>query len=209
MNDNSAAKICLISRTSVFENTVFSVYADHIADKNGHRVERYLSVVPRCLVDGSIAGVAVLPVDGDRVGLIRVYRHPLGAWSWEAIKGHVEPNEDICSAAVRELQEESGFEVEAADLVDLGAVTPEAGVIQARTRLFTAVVTGKIGGGVDGELGHGELAFFDSREIDNLIAKGEIEDASTVAIIYKQRLNVNSLYVLSDPGDCQEVRCSR
>jgi ADP-ribose pyrophosphatase len=188
INANSDPEINVLSRTRVFENTVFSVFADHIIDKNGHQVERYLSVVPSCLLDDSIAGVAVLPIIEDKVGLIRIFRHPLGKESWEAIKGHVEPGEEVRFSALRELQEEAGFLVTAKELIDLGVVSPEAGVIKARTRLFAVVVTGKIASEVDGELGHGELAFYNTEEIDNLIAQGEIEDASTLVILLKQRL---------------------
>jgi len=193
MNADIDPKIITLSRTRVFENTVFSVFADHIVDKNGHQVERYLSVVPQCLLEDTIAGVAVLPVDEDKIGLIRVFRHPLGRWSWEAIKGHAEQGEDVRSAAIRELHEETGFLVASEHLVDLGAVTPEAAVIKARTRLFTAVVTGKIRSAIDGELGHGEMAFYNREEIDNLIAQGEIEDASTLVILFKQQFSKSAL----------------
>ena len=192
INANSDPEINVLSRTRVFENTVFSVFADHIVDKNGHKVERYLSVVPNCLLEGAIAGVAVLPIIEDKVGLIRIFRHPLGKESWEAIKGHVEPDEDVRFSAVRELQEEAGFLVTAEELIDLGAVSPEAGVIKARTRLFAVIVTGKIASVVGGELGHGELAFYNTEEIDKLIAHGEIEDASTLVIIYKHRFSLSS-----------------
>lgn len=189
INADTDPEIVTLSRAVVFENTVYSVFVDHIADKKGHQVERYLSVLPKCLLDGAIAGVAVLPVSEGKVGLIRVFRHPLGRWSWEAIKGHVEQGEDVRVAAVRELQEESGLLVAAKDLIDFGAVSPEAGVIKARTRLFAAVLTGKTVGAVDGELGHGEMAFHNRKEIDDLIAHGEIEDASTLVILFKQMFN--------------------
>ncbi|MBC8505315.1 MAG: NUDIX hydrolase [Chloroflexi bacterium] len=193
MNADTDSKIVTLSRKDVFENTVFSVFADHIIDNNGHQVERYLSIVPKCLLEESVAGVAVLPIDKDKVGLIRVFRHPLGKWSWEAVKGHVEQGEDVRFSAVRELQEEAGFLVALEDLIDLGAVTPEAGVINARTRLFAVAVTGIVGGAVDGELGHGEMAFYNTEEIDKLIAQGEIEDASTLVLIYKYQFNLNGL----------------
>ena len=191
MNAEIDPEIVTLSRSNVFENSVFSIFSDHIADKNGHQVERYLSVVPRNLLNDAVAGVAVLPVYKSKVGLIRVFRHPLARWSWEAIKGHVEQGEDIRAAAVRELQEEAGFFVAAQDIVDLGAVSPEAGVIKARTRLFAATVSGKAGGKVDGELGHGEMVFYNRTEIDNLIALGEIEDASTLVVLYKCDFNLS------------------
>jgi ADP-ribose pyrophosphatase len=179
------AEITVRARRLVFENTVFSVYADHVADKSGNEVPQYLSVVPKCLLADSIAGVAVLPVRDGRIGLIRVFRHPLGKWSWEAIKGHAEPGEGARDVAVRELLEESGFSVVPDNLIDLGAIAPEGGVIEGRSRLFVAVLMEKAGKVVTPELGHGELVFYRQDEIDDLIEQGEIEDASTVVLLLK------------------------
>ncbi len=189
MREDADLEIVTLSRSFVFENTVFSVFADHIVDRNGHQVERYLSVVPKCLVDGAIAGVVVLPVNGSKIGLIRVFRHPLDRWSWEAVKGHVEQDEDVRAAAVRELLEESGYLTASEDLIDLDIVAPEAGVIKGRTRLFVAVVTGMSRRAAAGELGHGKMVFYSKEEIDNFIAQGEIEDASTLVTIFKYRFS--------------------
>ena len=179
------AEITVRTRRLVFENTVFSVYADHVVDKNGNEVPQYLSVVPKCLLADSIAGVAVLPVRDGKLGLIRVFRHPLGKWSWEAIKGHAEPGEDARDIAVRELLEESGFSVVPDSLIDLGAIAPEGGVIEGRSRIFVAELTEQAGEVVTPELGHGELVFYRQDEIDDLIEQGEIEDASTVVLLLK------------------------
>lgn len=179
------AEITVRARRLVFENSVFSVYADHVADKNENEVPQYLSVVPKCLLADSIAGVAVLPVRDGRVGLIRVFRHPLGKWSWEAIKGHAEPGEDARDAAARELLEESGFSVAADKFIDLGAIAPEGAVIEGRSRLFVGVLTEQAKKDVTPELGHGELVFYSRDEIDDLIERGEIEDASTVVLLLK------------------------
>lgn len=179
------AEITVHARRLVFENTVFSVYADHVADKNGNEVPQYLSVVPKCLLADSIAGVAVLPVRDGRAGLIRVFRHPLGKWSWEAIKGHAEPGEDARDAAARELLEESGYSVAADKFIDLGAIAPEGGVIEGRSRLFVGVLTEKAEETVTPELGHGELVFYSRDQVDDLIERGEIEDASTVVLLLR------------------------
>ncbi|MHB8388458.1 MAG: NUDIX hydrolase [Acidobacteriaceae bacterium] len=179
------AEIAVHSRQLVFENTVFSVYADHVADTTGNEVPRYLSVVPKCLLADSIAGVAVLPFQNGRIGLIRVFRHPLRRWSWEAIKGHAEPGEDARDVATRELLEESGFSVVPDNLIDLGAIAPEGGVIEGRSRLFLAVLIEKAERVVTPELGQGELVFHSQDEIDDLIERGDIEDASTLVLVYK------------------------
>lgn len=59
---SDGAVIMVHDRRLVFENTVFSVYLDHIADKNGNKIPKYLSVAPKCLVADSRSGVAVLPL---------------------------------------------------------------------------------------------------------------------------------------------------
>ena len=68
-------------------------------------------------------------------------------------------------AAVRELQEESDYSTVPEDLIDLGIVAPEAGVIKGRTRLFVAVVTRMSRRAAAGELGHGKMAFTTKRKL--------------------------------------------
>lgn len=188
MNSDADPEIATLARSVVFENTVFFVFADHIIDKNEHQVEQYLSVVPKCLVEDSIGGVVVLPIDEDKVGLIRVFRHPLDRWSWEAIKGHVDNGEDVRTAAARELFEEAGYSVALENLVDFGVIAPESGVIKARIHLFSVIISGEIRHEVERELGHGEMVFFSPAEIDNLIKNNQIEDASTLVILLKRRM---------------------
>ena len=98
----------------------------------------------------------------------------MGKWSWEAIKGHAEPGEDARDVAVRELLEESGFSVAADKFIDLGAIAPEGGVIEGRSRLFVGVLTEQAEKVVTPELGHGELVFYSKDEIDDIIVRGVI-----------------------------------
>jgi len=104
------------------------------------------------------------------------------------MKGHVEPREDTRVAAIRELREKSGFSVKPERLVDLGAVAPEAGVILGRIHLYEVEVSNLDQGDVKGELGHGAVAFFDWKEIRDLIAQGELEDATTISLLFKHGL---------------------
>ena len=61
MCEDADLAIVILSRNVTFENMVFSVFADHIADKNASEVPQYLSVVSKYLLADSIAGVTVLP----------------------------------------------------------------------------------------------------------------------------------------------------
>ena len=60
-------------------------------------------------------GVVIYTVYGekrDKVVLIRQYRYPLDGYVYEFPAGLVEPGEDFNSAAVRELKEETGLDME-------------------------------------------------------------------------------------------------
>lgn len=85
----------------------------------------------------------------------------------------------------RELLEESGFSLAADKFIDFGAIAPEAGVIDGRSCLFVGVLTEQAEKVVTPELGHGELVFYSRDEIDDLIERGSIEDASTLVLVYK------------------------
>lgn len=54
-------------------------------------------------------GVTIYSLLEDKVVLVRQYRYPLGGYVYEFPAGLVEPGEDIASAAVREMYEETGL----------------------------------------------------------------------------------------------------
>ncbi len=182
----SPPPVLLHSRELVCENTVFSVFLDHVSSPGGHDVARYLSVLPKQEDDEGVTGVGVLPVKDRRLGLIHVFRHPLARWSWEIPKGFVDPGETPTQAALRELKEEMGSAVQAALLKPLGTVTPEPGVIKSRIRLYSVDVGGADAppAAVAADLGHGEIRFFDRQEIIDLISAGEMEDACTLSVLW-------------------------
>jgi len=83
-----------------------------------------------------VTGVAILPIIQDRyVGMVRIYRPAIRAYSWEIPHGFVEAEErDHQASAIRELMEETGLKV--SNVESLGYITPDAGVIAGRVHLF-------------------------------------------------------------------------
>lgn len=53
--------------------------------------------------------VSILPVEGDRVYLLKQYRYPIDDWIWEIPAGTLEEGESPEECAIRELEEETGF----------------------------------------------------------------------------------------------------
>ncbi len=78
--------------------------------------------------------VAILPIDGDEVVLIRQYRAAVDAWVLEAPAGTLEPGEDPKDCAARELIEEA--RVAAAQLIPLGSVLTTPGFSDEVIHLF-------------------------------------------------------------------------
>src|SRR5436190_22902560 len=116
--------IRLRRRKLVCENKVFRVFFDHIEAASGLSVPDYLVLAPKIRSRGGITGVAILPVEGKTVGLIRIYRHAIQAFSWEIPRGFMDPRENSRAAAARELVEEMGLECPPSRMKPLGCLDP-------------------------------------------------------------------------------------
>ena len=81
-------------------------------------------------------GVSVLPVRDGKIILQRQYRYPVRSWQWEIPGGFVDDGETPKEAAIRELKEETGYEVK--ELHSLGAFHPSFGSTDEKIHLFSA-----------------------------------------------------------------------
>jgi len=91
----------LISSRTVFEGKLIAVRVDEVEMPSGARATR--EIVPH---PGAVVIVPLL--EGDRVVMIRQYRHAAGKVLWELPAGVLEEGEDPEYAARRELAEEVG-----------------------------------------------------------------------------------------------------
>lgn len=182
------AMIELVERRLACENSRFTVYLDHIRASDGYEVPDYLVVAPKMFAADLTTGVAVLPCHEDRIGLVRLYRHTVGAEVWEMPRGFLDADESPSVSALRELEEETGLTCSHKELLDLGTVLPESGVLRGRVHLFAALECKKIREFPGEELGHREFRWFASEEIGGLLRNSCIEDATTIAALYKYSL---------------------
>ncbi|MEH6756245.1 MAG: NUDIX hydrolase [Parasphingorhabdus sp.] len=103
-----------------------------------------------------IKAAVILAVDDDHVLLVEQYRVPLGKYCIELPAGLVgdhdaNKDEDPSLAAIRELEEETGYRAEAME--DCGQYYSSPGMVSESFSLFKATGLTKVGegGGVDGE----------------------------------------------------------
>jgi ADP-ribose pyrophosphatase len=177
-------KLC--SRRVACENSKWTAYFDHIETASGVEVTDYLTVSANGAAADLVSGVTVIPVtkSGDIV-LLRNWRHAIECYCWEGVRGFIDEREEPAQAAMRELTEETGLTCDAADLRPLGLITPEASTIAGRAALFVAQRC-QPGGELDRhEPGLAEATVFERDEVRDMLANFEIEDATTVACLYR------------------------
>lgn len=124
--------------------------------------------------------VAVVPVDGDDVVLIRQYRAPTDEWLLEIPAGKLDqPGEDLVVAAGRELEEEIGFR--AASFEPLTSFWTTPGFSDERMWLYlatdmTAVPTRPHGA----EEVVAEIVRVPISDLARMLADDEFDDAKTI-----------------------------
>jgi ADP-ribose pyrophosphatase len=119
----------LLESREVFRGRVLDVRVDRVRLRNGHVSE--LEVVRH---PGAVAVVPLL--SSGEVLLLRQYRYATGEWVLEVPAGKLDPGEDPESAAVRELEEETGYR--AGTLEPLGWVWTTPGFTNEKIWLFLA-----------------------------------------------------------------------
>ncbi|WEV26700.1 NUDIX hydrolase [Streptomyces sp. 71268] len=116
----------------VYEDSYVTVVRDAVRFPDGtHGL--YLRVLPR-VADPGVVVLPILPTG--RVVLVEHYRHATRAWHWEVPRGMGEPGATGADSAARELREEIG--ARATELVPLGDVHPDTGLLGSRVELFAA-----------------------------------------------------------------------
>ena len=128
-------------------------------------------------------GIVVLPILGDSIALIRIFRHPARRWFLEAPQGHLPDGTDPVEEARRELEEEMG--ATATEMIPLGVVYTSTGLTSENLKMFAARITGT--GEPQRSEGIESIHTIDKAEIDKLVLDGTICDGPTMSLIIRAR----------------------
>ena len=106
----------------------FTIVTDQV-EKNGNQgIYDYIRIP---------SGVSVLPIlPNNHVLLQKEYRHPVHSWQYELPSGLIDEGETPDEAAVREVREETGYEVD--ELIPLGKLHPSFGATDETIYLYAA-----------------------------------------------------------------------
>ena len=129
-------------------------------------------------------GAAVLLLKDEKILLVKQFRYLYGQPIYEIPAGKLNEGEDPKIAAVRELEEETGFKAELSHLLD---IYPTPGYTDEIIHIYFAenyVVTNQ-------KLDEDEFlnyCFIDIKTVLKMIENGEIKDAKTIIALYKYLL---------------------
>jgi ADP-ribose pyrophosphatase len=173
----------IVSSKACFEDKNLAVVVEEIRSP-ARREPRSWTVVRRKLA------VVIAPMTADgKLILIRQERLPIRAAIWEVPAGQIddesEEPDEIAAVALRELREETGFELsEGGDLIPLGDYFTSPGFTDERGFFFLArpVREAAAGHSYDESESILDCRAFSAGELRDMIASNEIRDANTLAI---------------------------
>ena len=135
----------------------------------------------------------IVPVDGDRLHLVEQFRYPLGLRRWEFPQGTAPDRADAdpVELAGRELREETGLR--AGRMTQIGTLDVAPGMSSQRGRVFLATDLSE--GMPEREPSEQDMrtAWFTRAELTEMIRRGEVTDAQSVAAFGLLLLHEGSL----------------
>jgi len=136
------------------------------------------------------SAILVYNKDEDSVVLVRQHRYPVTGKVdgdiLEAVAGKVDEGEDPKTAAIREIKEEIGYDVNADAMQYKGSYFPSPGYSSEVIHLYVVRVFNEDktseGGGVEGEHENIEIVNVPTSDFFGMIANGQIVDGKTISL---------------------------
>lgn len=126
----------------------------------------------------------IVPFTPDgKILAIKSYRHLVDSWQVEAPSGYIEKGETPRHAAIRELEEETGYR--AKKVVNLGSYTLDYSMFAQTGNVFAAYGIEKSGRQRLGRMEKIELEFIPIEKIKTMLQKGTILNAASIVALYR------------------------
>ncbi len=184
-NSESPSPVKVNQRRVVHTGRVFDFTVENVTFADGLTFD--LEVIRH---PGASAVVAL--TEDHQVLMLRQYRHAIGNYIWEIPAGTFSGREEPLACARRELIEETGYRANSWE--PMGAVTPLAGYSDERIYLFLARELAPAEQNLDPDEIL-EVHRVPLESVSRMIANGQIEDAKTIAGLFRtmDRINNGSL----------------
>jgi ADP-ribose pyrophosphatase len=171
-------------RQMLRKGRVFDITLENVTFPNGFNADLEIIRHP--------GAAAIVPLTADhQVMMLKQYRHAIGDYIWEIPAGTFDGLEDPLVCARRELIEETGFS--AAHWEPLGAVTPVPGYSDEKIHLFLARELSPAAQHLDQDE-FLEVHRVPLMQVADMIARGEIQDAKTIAAIFLTLSRLRKVY---------------
>lgn len=163
-----------LSSCNIFKGRVVDLCVDEVELPDGtHSKREYVR---------HSGGAAVLFIKDGKAALVRQFRYAYGEETYEIPAGKLNFGEDPEKAAVRELEEETGYRAKnSSHLID---IYPTPGYTNEVIHIYLVTEAKFVGEHLD----DGEFlncSYFSLDEFDEMIDRGEIKDAKTVIAYYR------------------------
>lgn len=170
-----------VNSSTVYDGKIIKVEVDEVELPDGRHSKR------ECVRHSG--GAAVLFVKGDEIALVRQFRYLYGEETYEIPAGKLNDGEDAQQAALRELEEETGYRaISSRHLLD---IYPTPGYTDEIIHIYfvdDAVYAGQ-------KLDEGEflnVQFVPVKRVLEMISEGAIKDAKTVCAVLAYQLSNNN-----------------
>lgn len=166
-----------INKKRVYENDFLAVRQDEVIDPNGNQGKRNV-------VEMGGGSVIVIAENEDReLYLVGQSRYAVDEYSWEFVSGGIKPDEEVLTAAKRELAEELGLT--ASDWFKLGVFHPSNSLMDRQAHVYLvkdlAVISGKTQGDDYEKI---DTRTVPANAVKQEINSGKIKDALTICAFY-------------------------
>lgn len=177
MSEHKKFEEATVSSEHIFKGRIISLQVDTVTLPNGEMATREIVKHP--------GAVAVIPLIGDKMIVVEQYRKPLEKSQVEIPAGKLDAGEEPLKAALRELEEETGYRSENVKLVSSFYTSP--GFADEIIHLYIAedLVKGNANPDEDEFL---ECEAITLEEAQQYMRDGRISDAKTILAVYAWQL---------------------